>query len=89
MSVEEFIAAAGGSVAIVGLPAYIGWSDRTLGVFLIYALVAGFALAVTDRLTITCLRGESAMALFQHAIFRCVSVALLGGVVYALLIMAV
>jgi hypothetical protein len=89
VSLEETIAAAGGSIAIFGLPAYIGWADRTLGVFLMYAFVAGFALAITDRLTVTYLRGESALALFQHAIYRCLSVALLGGVVYGLLIVAV
>ena len=86
---DETIAFLGGSVAIVGLPAYIGWADRTLGVFVVYALIAGFALAITDRLTIPHYRGESAQALFQHAVYRCLSVALLGGVVYSLLIMAV
>ena len=35
-----------GTVAMAGLPAYIGWGDHPLSAFAIYALVAGLALAV-------------------------------------------
>ena len=89
MSIEETIPAAGGLVAIVGLPAYIGWVDRAFGAFVVYALVAGLALAFADRLTITHLKGESAKALAQHAVLRILTVALVGGAFYCLLIIAV
>jgi hypothetical protein len=89
MSSEETIAAAGGLVAMVGLPAYIGWKDADLGAFALYSFVAGIALAFADRLTVIHYRGESAAALVQHAIYRCLSVALLGGAIYGLAILAI
>ena len=89
MSVEETIAASGGTVAIVALPAYIGWADRAFGAFMLYALVAGVALAFADRLTVTHFKGESVGALAQHAIYRFLTVVIVGGVIYGLLIAAV
>ena len=85
MSIEETIAASGGVVAIVGLPAYIGWADRTFGAFILYALVAGLGLALADRLTVTHFEGDSVTALAQHAIFRFLTVALVGGAIYGLI----
>ena len=74
---------------MIGLPAYIGWTDRPLSAFAIYALVAGLALAVADHYAVTHYRGESVQALAQHAVFRFISVTLVGGLVYFLAILAI
>jgi hypothetical protein len=89
MPVEQTLATASGAVAMIGLPAYIGWADRPLHAFVVYAIVAGMALAVAEHYAISHYRGESVQALAQHAIFRFLSVAIVGGLVYFLAILAI
>lgn len=83
MPTDKLLAIGGGAVAIIGVPAYMGWANHSVGAFILYALVAGAALAAADRMAVTDYRGESAEALVQHAIFRAVSVAVIGGFTYA------
>jgi hypothetical protein len=85
---DRQLAVGGGTVAILGVPAYMGWAGLSLGAFVSYALVAGVALAAADRLAVSEYKGESAKALFQHAIFRTVSVAVVGGLIYAVALIA-
>ena len=66
----------------------MGWAGHSFGAFISYALLAGVALTVADRLAVSEFKGESAMALFQHAIFRTVSVAVVGGLIYAVALIA-
>jgi hypothetical protein len=89
MAVEETIATASGAVAMIGLPAYIGWADRPFGSFALYAVVAGLALALADHYAVTHCRRESVQALAQNAIIRFLSVALVGRLVYFAAILAI
>lgn len=66
----------------------MGWAGHSLGAFMSYALVAGVALATADRFAVSEFKGESAKALIQHAIFRTVSVAVVGGLIYAVALVA-
>jgi len=85
---DRELAVGGGTVAILGVPAYMGWAGYSFGAFVSYALVAGAALAAADRFALPEFKGESAKALFQHAVFRSVSVAVIGGLVYAIALIA-
>jgi hypothetical protein len=80
---DRELAVGGGTVAILGIPAYMGWAGHSIGAFISYVLVAGVALATADRFALPEFKGESAKAIFQHAIFRTVSVAVIGGLIYA------
>jgi hypothetical protein len=88
MPTDRELAVGGGMVAILGVPAYMGWAGHSLGAFISYALVAGIALATADRFAVSDYKGESIKALFQHAIFRTVSVAVVGGLIYAVAVIA-
>ena len=88
MPTDRELAVGGGTVAILGIPAYMGWAGLSLGAFASYALVAGVALTAADRLAVADLERESAMALFQHAIFRTVGVSIVGGLIYAVEVIA-
>lgn len=83
MPSDRELAAGGGTVAILGIPAYMGWAGLGLGAFLSYALVAGVALATADRFAVSHCKGESAKTVIQHAILRTVGVTVVGGLVYA------
>lgn len=81
---DRELAVGAGTVAILGVPAYMGWAGHSPAAFISYALVAGVVLAAADRFAVYEFRGESAKALLQHAIFRIISVLVLGGLIYAL-----
>ena len=89
MPAEWTIASASGAIAMIGLPAYIGVADRPFGAFALYAVVAGLALALADHYAVSHFQEEGVQALAQHAIFRFLSVALVGGLVYFLAILAI
>ena len=80
---DRELAVGGGTVAILAVPAYMGWAGHSVGAFICYALVAGVALTTADRLTRSEFRAESAGALFQHAILRTASLVVVGGLIYA------
>lgn len=85
---DRELAVGGGTVAILGIPAYMGWAEYGLAAFISYALVAGVALAVADRFAVSNYRAESAKALFQHTIFRTIGVAVVGGLILAVALIA-
>lgn len=80
---DRELAVGGGTVVILAVPAYMGWAGYSLGSFISYVLIAGAALTVADRFALSDFKGESAKALFQHAIFRTASVGIVGGLIYA------
>jgi hypothetical protein len=80
---DRQLAVGGATVAILAVPAYIGWAGHSLGMFMSYALVAGAGLTLADRLALSDYEGESRATLFQHAILRTLSVAVVGGLIYA------
>lgn len=67
----------------------MGWAGHSFVGFISYALVAGVALTAADRLAVSEFKGESTQALFQHAIFRTLSVTVAGGLIYALVRIAI
>jgi hypothetical protein len=84
ISIGRIPVAAARLFAIVGLPAYIGAKDSSVWQFLIYALVAGLALAFAERLTITHFRDESLDVLAQQSILQSFIVVAFGLPVYLL-----
>jgi hypothetical protein len=88
MPTDRELAVGGGTITILGVPAYMGWAGYSFGAFASYALVAGVALAAADRFASPEFKGESAKALLQHAVFRSVSVAVVGGLIYAIVLIA-
>lgn len=73
--------------AIIGLPAYIGARDSSIWQFLIYVLVAGLALAIAERLTITHFRDDSLDVLAQQSVLQSFIVVAFGLPVYLLAVL--
>ena len=86
MTANEALAVSGNSIALLGLPGYIGVRDDQVAAFLIYALVAGIGLAFVDRQTVPGFANMPGRGLVLHGIVRTLTVVFWGGIVYALAI---
>lgn len=88
ISIGRIPVAAARLCAIVGLPAYIGVRDSSIWQFLIYAVVAGLALAIAERLTVTHFRDESLDVLAQQSILQSFIVIAFGLPIYLIAVFA-
>ncbi|HVJ72284.1 MAG TPA: hypothetical protein VM531_12385 [Sphingomicrobium sp.] len=89
MALNDPIAVAGNFVSVVGLPAYIGLTDRNLGIFALYVLLAGLLLTFLHRFTVRDCSQKSGETLLQAAIPRVGSFALASGTIYFLAVLAI
>lgn len=89
ISIGRVPVAAARLFAIVGLPAYLGAKDSSVWQFLIYAVVAGLALAIAERLTITHFRDDSLDVLAQQSVLQSLIVVALGLPIYLLAVFVV
>jgi hypothetical protein len=88
ISIGRIPVAAARLFAIVGLPAYIGVRDSSIWQFLIYAVIAGLALAIAERLTVTHFRDESLDVLAQQSILQSFIVIAFGLPIYLIAVFA-
>lgn len=70
--------------ATVALPGYLGWLHQSVLSFLIYSVVAGMALAIGDRFTLSWLSGANGLNFASYAGTRTLLVLIGGGIVYFL-----
>ncbi len=89
ISIGRIPVAAARLFAIIGLPAYIGTRESSIWQFLIYAVVAGLALAIAERLTVTHFRDESLDVLAQQSILQSFIVVAFGLPIYLLAVFIV
>ena len=89
MALDDPITVAGNFVAVVGLPAYIGLTDRNLGIFALYVVLAGLLLTFLHRFTVPDSSLKIGETLLQAAILRVGSFALASGTIYFLAVLAV
>jgi hypothetical protein len=71
------------------LPAYMGWAHVGVSGFLMYALVAGLALATGERLTTPFFDKITLSNYTGYAARRCRTVLIAGGAVYFLALLVI
>lgn len=87
MTHEEKISFMGNSVVIFVLPAYLGLMHQRFGVFALYVVVAGLALASVDHILKAWWLSTSGRTLTQHSALCAFAVGLWGGVAYSVAIL--